>query len=219
MNGKEDFDIQAKYVDNTGVIYNIIRRTIDIIGSIFGLFLLSPVFLLLAVAVKVDSEGPILFSHARLGQGGKFIKVYKFRTMVSNAEEVLKNLPEDKKKEFEKNFKLADDPRITKLGKFLRETSLDELPQLINVLKGDMTAVGPRPIVPNELKKYGKYGTKLLTVKPGLTGSWQVSGRSDTTYYERIQLDMDYIDNRTNLMDIKIAFKTVAVVFKRDGAK
>lgn len=215
MLNKEGIDNEAQ----NNFMYNIVKRLIDILGSITGIIVLSPFLIIIAILVRVDSKGPVLFSHKRLGVGGKIIKVYKFRTMVSDAEELLKRLTPEQKEEYEKNFKLENDPRITKLGRFLRESSIDELPQLLNVLKGEMTAVGPRPIVPTELQKYGEYADKLLSVKPGLTGSWQTSGRSDTTYEERVQLDMEYINTRTILMDVKIAFKTVGVVFKKSGAR
>jgi lipopolysaccharide/colanic/teichoic acid biosynthesis glycosyltransferase len=215
MLNKEGIDSEAQ----NKFMYNIVKRLIDILGSIAGIIILSPFLLVIAILVRVDSKGPVLFSHKRLGLGGKIIKVYKFRTMVSDAEELLKRLTPEQKEEYEKNFKLENDPRITKLGRFLRESSIDELPQLLNVLKGEMSAVGPRPIVPTELQKYGEYADKLLSVKPGLTGSWQTSGRSDTTYEERVQLDMEYIDTRTILVDVKIAFKTVGVVFKKSGAR
>lgn len=200
-------------------MYNFLKRTMDIVGAVCGLILLSPVFLVLSLIVKIDSKGPVFFGHKRLGYKGKIIKVYKFRSMVTNAEELLNNLSEEQKKEFEQNFKLENDPRVTKIGDFLRRTSLDELPQLVNILKGELSIVGPRPIVEKEIELYGQYGKKLLTVKPGLTGNWQANGRSDTTYEERVQLDMDYIDNRTIWMDIMIILKTFVVVFKREGAR
>lgn len=201
------------------LIYEFFKRLIDIVGSIAGLIILSPLLIIVSILIKLDSKGPIIFSHSRLGKNGDIIKIYKFRTMIQNADEVLKNLTSEEKKEFQENFKLKHDPRITKLGRFLRNSSIDELPQLLNVLKGEMTAVGPRPIVPKELEKYGQHSDKLLSVKPGLTGNWQTSGRSETTYEERVQLDMNYIDNRNILMDIKICLKTVIVVFKQAGAR
>ena len=204
---------------NSKYIYRFVKRLLDLFGSIIGLIILSPFLLIVAIAIKIDSKGPVIFVHKRLGQGGKIIKVIKFRTMVHNAEEMLKKLDEKQKKEYESNYKLDNDPRITKLGKFLRESSIDELPQLINVIKGEMTLVGPRPIVTNELKKYGKYADKLMSVRPGLTGNWQANGRSETTYEERVQLDMDYIDNRSLWVDFVILLKTVVVVFKKIGAK
>jgi lipopolysaccharide/colanic/teichoic acid biosynthesis glycosyltransferase len=200
-------------------IYEFIKRYFDVINSIIAIIVLSPFYLIIAIIVKLDSQGTILFVHERLGKAGKRIKVYKFRTMATNAEQMLKNMPAEMKREFEENFKFENDPRITKVGKFLRESSLDELPQLINIIKGDMSIVGPRPIVEREIGKYGKYGHKLLAIKPGLTGNWQVRGRSDTTYEERVKLDMDYIDTRSFWRDIVIILKTVGVVLKRVGAK
>lgn len=199
--------------------YLIIKRLIDIIGACVGIVLLSPIYIILILLIKIDSKGPAFFPHKRLGLKGKLINVYKFRTMVTNAEEILENLPEEKKKAFEINFKFDDDPRITRVGKYLREMSLDELPQLVNILKGDMAIVGPRPIVIKELNKYGIYSDKLLAVKPGLTGYWQANGRSDTTYEERVAMDMYYIDNMSLWLDIKIIFKTALSVFKKEGAR
>ena len=201
------------------LIYKFVKRCFDVASSIIAIVLLSPVFIVVAVLVKLDSKGTAFFAHERLGLNGKKIKVYKFRTMLSNALQILNDMPDSMKSEFEENFKFENDPRVTKLGKFLRESSLDELPQLINIIKGDMSVVGPRPIVTQEITKYGIYMDKLLTIKPGLTGNWQVSGRSDTTYEERVKFDMDYIDTRSFFMDIVIILKTVGVVIKRVGAK
>ena len=199
-------------------IYAILKRIFDVVSSTLLLIILSPLFLILIVLVKLDSKGPVFFGHKRIGYKGETISVYKFRSMVQNAEEVLRNFTPEQKAEFEKNFKLDDDPRVTKIGAFLRKTSLDELPQLINIIKGDMSVVGPRPIVQKEVVKYGKYADKLFSVKPGLTGFWQANGRSDTTYDERVQMDMYYIDNRSTLLDMKILFKTVIAVIRKEGA-
>ena len=199
-------------------IYSLFKRIFDVVSSTLLLIILSPLFLILIILVKLDSKGPVFFGHKRIGYKGEMISVYKFGSMVQNAEEVLKNFTEEQKEEFEKNFKLDDDPRVTKIGAFLRKTSLDELPQLINIIKGDMSVVGPRPIVQKEVVKYGKYADKLFSVKPGLTGFWQANGRSDTTYDERVQMDMYYIDNRSTLLDIKILFKTVIAVIRKEGA-
>ncbi|AAK80999.1 lipopolysaccharide/colanic/teichoic acid biosynthesis glycosyltransferase [Clostridium acetobutylicum] len=199
-------------------VYYISKRVIDIVFSIIGIVVLSPLMLAICIYIKISSKGNAIFSHIRLGYRGKHIKVYKFRTMVQNAETVLKNMTPEQKKEFEENFKLEYDPRVTKVGRFLRKTSLDELPQFFNILRGNMTLVGPRPIVEAELNKYGRYGKKLLSVKPGLTGLWQVSGRSDISYSERVMLDMQYIDNRSLWLDIKILFMTFIVVIKKEGA-
>lgn len=208
-------------LDNTisdGRVYLAFKRIFDVISASVALILLSPIFLILIIAVKLDSKGPVFFGHKRVGKNGSDIKVYKFRTMVVNAQEVFEAFTPEQKAEFEKNFKLENDPRITKIGNFLRKSSLDELPQLVNIIMGNMSVVGPRPIVKKELVKYGKDVDKLLTVKPGLTGFWQANGRSDTSYEERVKMDMYYIDHRSFFMDIKIIFQTVKSVIKGEGA-
>lgn len=198
--------------------YLFVKRVTDILGALIGLILLSPIFLIVAIAIKLDSKGPIIFGHTRKGLGGKDIKVYKFRTMYENSKEIFDNFTEEQKQEFYKNFKLDNDPRITKIGNFLRRSSIDELPQLINILNGSMSIVGPRPIVEKEIALYGEYAPKLFSVVPGLTGYWQANGRSDTTYQERIKMDMYYIDNRSLGLDLKIIFKTFSSVAKGEGA-
>lgn len=198
--------------------YLIVKRTIDILGALIGLVLLSPIFLIGAIAIKLDSKGPIIFGHTRKGLHGKDIKVYKFRTMYENSQEIFNNFTKEQKEEFYKNFKLENDPRVTKIGDFLRRTSIDELPQLINILNGSMSIVGPRPIVQKEIDLYGDYANKLFSVVPGLTGYWQANGRSDTTYEERIKMDMYYIDNRGFWLDFKIIIKTFGSVLKGEGA-
>ncbi|QAA34704.1 sugar transferase [Clostridium manihotivorum] len=200
------------------LMYICIKRLFDFLSAFIGLILLSPVFVILILLVKLDSKGPAMFGHKRLGKNGKTIKVYKFRTMVANADEVFANFTEEQKKEFAINFKLDNDPRITRIGNFLRKTSLDELPQLLNILLGDMSVVGPRPIVEKEVEKYGKFAPKFFSVTPGLTGYWQAHGRSDTTYEERIAMDMYYIDNRSLILDMKIIAKTFVSVIKKEGA-
>lgn len=199
-------------------IYDFFKRLFDIISATIALIIFSPLFIILAIIVKLDSKGPVFFGHKRLGIDGEIIKVYKFRTMYENSAELFEKFTPEQKREFEINFKLDNDPRITKIGDFLRKSSLDELPQLVNIIKGDMSVVGPRPIVEKEVEKYGKYIGKLLKVKPGLTGNWQANGRSDTTYEERVQMDMDYIDNRSFGFDIKIILQTVLSVLKGKGA-
>lgn len=199
-------------------IYEFFKRIFDIISSLIGIIVLSPIFIIISIIIRLDSEGKAIFGHNRLGKNGKIIKVYKFRTMVKDAQEILRNLPPEQKRKFEENFKFDNDPRITRIGRFLRETSLDELPQLFNILIGNMSVVGPRPIVEKEIEKYEIYGEKLLTIKPGLTGNWQANGRSNTTYEERVQLDMEYIDDRSFWLDIKIILKTVISVLKKEGA-
>ena len=198
--------------------YLIVKRTIDILGALIGLVLLSPIFLIVAIAIKLDSKGPIIFGHNRKGLHGKDIKVYKFRTMYENSQEIFNNFTKEQKEEFYKNFKLENDPRVTKIGDFLRRTSIDELPQLINILNGSMSIVGPRPIVQKEIDLYGDYANKLFSVVPGLTGYWQANGRSDTTYEDRIKMDMYYIDNRGFWLDFKIIIKTFGSVLKGEGA-
>ena len=199
-------------------IYDFVKRVFDIVWSLIGLIVLSPVFIILSILVKTTSEGPVFFAHKRVGKGGKTIKIYKFRSMVTNAEELIKQFTPEQKAEYEKNFKLENDPRITKVGNFMRKTSLDELPQLINILKGDISIVGPRPVMDVETKIYGNYLNMLLSVKPGLTGFWAANGRSHTTYTRRRAMEIYYVKNRSVLLDLKIIFKTFISVFKREGA-
>lgn len=199
-------------------VYLPIKRLIDIIGSLIGIILLSPLYIIIAILIKFDSPGKVVFGHTRKGKGGRDIKVYKFRTMYSNASEIFENFTPEQKEEYYKNFKLDNDPRVTKLGGFLRKTSLDEIPQLFNILKGDMTIIGPRPIVEKEISKYGDKAEKLFSVVPGLAGYWQANGRSDTTYEERVEMDMYYIDNMSFWLDTKILFQTAISVLKGEGA-
>ena len=199
-------------------VYLAIKRLIDIIGSLIGIILLSPLYIIIAILIKFDSPGKVVFGHTRKGKGGKDIKVYKFRTMYSNASEIFESFTPEQKEEYYTNFKLDNDPRVTKLGGFLRKTSLDELPQLFNILKGDMTIIGPRPIVEKEVEKYGDKAEKLFAVVPGLGGYWQANGRSDTTYEERVEMDMYYIDHMCFTLDAKILFQTIFSVLKGEGA-
>ena len=206
-------------VDNEKIrLYSVTKKSMDLSLSFIGLILLIPVFLILAILVKLDSKGPVFYAHTRKGKNRSDIKIYKFRTMYSNSDEIFESFSDEQKEEYYKNFKLDNDPRVTKIGDFLRRTSLDEIPQLANVLKGDLSLVGPRPIVEKEICKYGQYADKLFSVIPGITGYWQSHGRSDTSYEERIEMDMYYIDNRSILLDIKIMFKTVISVIKKEGA-
>ncbi len=198
--------------------YRIVKRTTDIILSLTSLVGLLPFFAIIALAIKLDSKGPVFFKHTRIGKDGKIIKIYKFRTMVENAEDLIKRFTPEQMKEYEENYKLSNDPRITKVGKFLRKTSLDELPQLINILKGDLAIVGPRPVVANELKKYGTNIRKFLSVTPGLTGYWAANGRSCTSYEQRMQMELFYIDNLSFKLDVKVFFKTIGAVLNRRGA-
>ncbi|MDR2532693.1 MAG: sugar transferase [Oscillospiraceae bacterium] len=198
--------------------YLFFKRGFDIFASFFGLVFLLPLFLIVATIIRIDSKGKAIYAHNRIGRNGKPFKMYKFRSMVHNADEVLSRFTPEQKAKFEVNFKLEDDPRITKIGVVLRKTSLDELPQLINILRGELSIVGPRPIVKSEMYKYGENMNKLTCVKPGLTGYWQVRGRSTTTYEERVAMDMFYIDNLSLLLDVKIFFATFAAVLRKQGA-
>lgn len=208
-------DIEVK----NSMIYRVVKRMIDIVGAISGLILLSPLFIIISLLIKIeDPKGDVIFGHKRVGKDGNMFSCLKYRSMFSNAEEMKKNFTEEQKKEYAETFKLQNDPRVTKVGNFIRRTSLDELPQLINILRGEMTIVGPRPIVEAELEFYGEYEDYYKAVKPGLTGLWQVSGRSDTTYDERVAFDMEYITTRNIVGDIKIIIMTAIKVIKRDGA-
>ena len=198
--------------------YRYIKRFMDVILATIALVVLSPIFLIIAIAIKIESKGPVFFKHARIGKNGKIIKLYKFRSMVINAEELIKSFTPEQMKEYKENYKLTNDPRITKIGKFLRKTSLDELPQLLNIIKCDLSIIGPRPVVTDELKKYGANTEKFLSVTPGLTGYWAANGRSCTTYEQRMQMELYYIDNLSLKMDVKVFFKTIEAVIKREGA-
>ncbi len=193
------------------------KRIVDIVGaSVIGLMVL-PVLPFIALTIKATSVGPVIFRQRRLGKAGQLFWCYKFRTMVADAEDQLK-LRRDLSTQFQSNYKIKNDPRITRFGQFLRKSSLDELPQLYNVLRGDISLIGPRPIVESERVKYGVLATKLLSVKPGLSGMWQVYGRSDTTYEQRIAMDMNYIESRTLWLDLKLMAVTALVVLRGRGA-
>lgn len=200
-----------------GVGYEASKRTIDVIGAAVLLTIAFPLLAVLATCVRLTSPGPIVFSQKRLGRSGRRFSCFKFRTMVVDAEARLRGCDELAAR-FDENYKIKDDPRVTPVGAVLRRTSLDELPQLWNVLKGDMSLIGPRPIVEPERGKYGSYADRLLTVKPGLGGLWQVNGRSDTTYAERVAMDMLYIDSRTFRLDLTLLARTALVVLRGRGA-
>ncbi len=197
--------------------YEIWKRSFDLTAASLLVLGLLPIFILIAIVIKLTSKGPVFFRHRRLGLGGKEFHCLKFRTMISNAEELLITDPQ-LRKHFDEKFKIDDDPRITRVGRFLRCTSLDELPQFFHVLSGKMSLIGPRPIIDREREKYSIYVGKLLSVRPGLSGLWQVSGRSDTTYSQRVLLDMYYIDNRSISLDLRIFFKTFITVLRKTGA-
>jgi len=193
--------------------YLINKRIMDLTLSSIGLLLLIPIFVIIGIFIKIeDKNGPIIFKQTRVGKDGKKFDMYKFRSMVSNAEELKKKLL-DQNEAGGPAFKIKNDPRITKVGKFIRKTSLDELPQLFNVLKGDMSLVGPRPPLPEEVAQYTSYEKQRLKVSPGLTCYWQVNGRSNVSFEEWIQMDLNYIDERNLYIDIKLILKTVLVLF------
>lgn len=201
-----------------GPVYIFCKRAMDIIGSLAGIILLSPLLLIIAIAIKIDDpKGSIIFSQQRCGEDNKLFQMYKFRSMVSNAEELLEELRSQNEMDGPV-FKIKDDPRITKVGKFIRKTSVDELPQLFNILKGDMSIVGPRPAIPHEVAEYNDYQRQRLLVKPGLTCIWQVSGRNSIGFDEWVDMDLEYIEKRNLWMDIKLIFKTVGVLFGDDNA-
>ena len=200
-------------------IYLFFKRMFDIVVSVIALLLAFPIFLVIALAIKLEDHGPVFYKHKRVGKNGKTIYLYKFRSMVVDAETKMKEFTKEQQEEFQKFYKLTDDPRITKIGKNLRKTSLDELPQLLNILKGDMSIIGPRPVVEKELNKFGNGQDLLLSVKPGLTGLWACSGRSDTTYEERVKKELYYAENYSMKLDLLCFFKTCLSVVKGTGAR
>ncbi|WP_342044826.1 sugar transferase [Bacillus sp. OTU530] len=214
---KESSMIAQADVNNRG-LYLLAKRLIDIVGVICGLLVLSPVFLIVTLCIKLeDPKGPVFFKQIRIGKDGKEFYMYKFRSMVTDAEKRLEELL--KHNEIQgAMFKMKDDPRITRIGKFIRKTSIDELPQLLNVLKGDMSLVGPRPPLPREVQEYTEYDMQRLFVTPGCTGLWQVSGRNGLSFQQMVELDVQYIQKRTVLLDMKIICKTVKVLFGSSDA-
>ena len=199
----------------------LLKRCLDYLGALILLPLVIPLTAIVAIAVKLDSPGPAIFAQERLGKKRQPFLCYKFRTMYIDADERLKQLLRKDPKareEWEKYWKLKNDPRVTRVGRFLRKTSLDELPQIFNVLRGEMSLVGPRPYLPREEEKMGDYCNVILLVPPGITGLWQVSGRNHTTYHHRLALDSWYVRNWTPWLDVIILFRTLKVVFLRQGA-
>jgi lipopolysaccharide/colanic/teichoic acid biosynthesis glycosyltransferase len=197
--------------------HKLFKRAIDFAGAIIGLLIFSPLFLILPVVIKVQSSGPVFFKRKVLGQKGKLFSACKFRTMVKNADEILQKDLELNERYLE-NFKLKKDPRITTVGYFLRKYSFDEIPQFFNVLKGQMSLVGPRIMTAEEVKLYGDDKEKVLRVRPGMTGVWQISGRQDVPFARRMEMDLDYVDNWHLVEDLLILFKTIPVVIKGRGA-
>ena len=201
--------------------YECIKRIFDLLISLVAVVLLSPALLVISLAIRLEDRGPILYRAQRVGRGGKPITVYKFRSMRMHADRLEDMLTPEELEEYKKNYKLEHDPRVTKVGAFLRKTSLDELPQLFNILAGTLSLVGPRPVLQEETELYGDKRALLLSCKPGLTGLWQVRGRSNVTYEDgrRQALELNYVSHRGLWLDIKILFWTVGAVVRMDGAK
>lgn len=198
-------------------VYRRIKRGMDVLLSAAALICLSPIFLVTAIAIKIEDHGPVFFSQLRAGKGMKSFKIYKFRSMQIGADaklsEMLKN-----NEQTGHAFKIKDDPRITKVGKVIRRFSIDELPQLINIVKGDMSIVGPRPILPFQMEECNQYERQRLVVQPGLTCYWQIGGRANIKWEDWVELDLDYIENMSLWTDFKIIVKTIPAVFGREGA-
>lgn len=221
-NFREQINVEENQLDiereESKLMYNFVKRFIDIFCSSLGIILLSPVFIIVGTIIKLDSKGPVIFSQKRVGKDGKEFKMYKFRSMVVNAEELKKKLMHQNEMSGPM-FKMKDDPRITKIGKFIRKTSIDELPQLINVLKGEMSLVGPRPSLPKEVAQFEPWMMRRLDVKPGLTCYWQVSGRNNIDFDDWMKLDIKYVQDRSIKLDIKLIFKTFFVLFGDKNAR
>ena len=198
--------------ERSNILYEVIKRIIDIVASFTGLILLSPLILIVSMLIKLESKGEVIFKQKRVGLNGKEFYMYKFRSMVINAEELKEQL-ESQNEMSGPMFKIKDDPRITKVGKFIRKTSIDELPQLINVIKGDMSLVGPRPSLPKEVEKFEQWMMERLEVKPGLTCIWQISGRNSIDFEYWMKLDIKYVRERDFKLDIKLILKTILVLF------
>ncbi len=209
---------KKKELVNDHIVYLVLKRLMDIVGASLGLLLASPIMLIVAILIKFeDPKGPIFFSQVRNGAYPKTFKMYKFRSMYIDAEERLEELMH-LNEQSGPAFKIKDDPRITKIGKFIRKTSLDELPQLFNILKGEMSLVGPRPAIPREIEQYTPYQMQRLLVKPGLTCIWQVSGRNNIGFDEWVELDIEYIKTRNLWLDIKLILMTIPAMLGDENA-
>lgn len=227
INIKEQDDVKVRIKRNIRdkknircILYYFIKRAIDIFAGIVGIIILIPLIVIVWIINKINKEeGPIFYTHTRVGKNGKTFKLHKFRTMIIDADKKLEQMlseDEELRKEWEQNRKLKHDPRITKSGRILRKTSLDEFPNFIDVLTGKISLIGPRAVVPNELEKFGKHKDEILKVKPGITGYWAANGRSNTTYEERVEMELYYAQNASLLLDIKILFRTLVSVVKKE---
>lgn len=208
--------VEIKY-NSKYSFYKYSKRILDILGALVGLILLSPILIIVGILIKLESKGAIIFAQKRVGLNGKEFKMYKMRSMVVNAEEIKEQLSSGNEMSGPM-FKMKNDPRITKIGKFIRKTSIDELPQLFNVFKGDMSLVGPRPSLPKEIEEFESWMLKRLDVKPGLTCYWQVSGRNNIDFEDWMKLDIKYVEEQGFWLDIKLIFKTIFVLFGDDNA-
>lgn len=219
MLDEESIALELKELrSNVSIGYVVLKRVMDIVCSLAGIIFLSPLFLIIAILIKLeDPKGKVFFGQERYGQYPKKFKMLKFRSMVHNAEELLDEL-QHLNEQSGPAFKIKEDPRITRVGKFIRKTSIDELPQLFNILKGDMSIVGPRPPIPREVEQYDEYQMQRLAVKPGLTCYWQVGGRNSVDFDNWVMLDVKYIEERNLWIDIKLIFKTFFVLFGDDNA-
>ena len=199
--------------------YLIAKRALDIVVAGLGMLVMLLPMLLIALLIKLESPGPVIFVHNRIGEKGRPLRLLKFRSMFKNAEDLILDFTPEQKEEWDKNFKLENDPRITRIGKFLRKSSMDELPQLLNVLKGELSIVGPRPVVSDELERYGENKAVFLSVKPGLTGYWQAYARSNCSYEQRMEMELLYARKANFWWDIKIIFATFGAVIRGRGAQ
>jgi exopolysaccharide biosynthesis polyprenyl glycosylphosphotransferase len=213
----QECEVRTIQAEDEKVFYEFLKRIIDILLSVISLIALSPVFVIIAIAIKLDSSGPIVYSQTRVGKNGKHFKMFKFRSMIINAEEMITELKSMNEMDGPM-FKIKKDPRITMVGRFIRRTSIDELPQLINILRGEMSIVGPRPSLPSEVKEFEPWMMERFVVKPGLTCFWQVSGRNNIPFHKWMELDIKYVKERNLWLDVKLVFKTIKVVIKGDDA-
>ena len=203
---------------NLAQSYLIAKRVTDLVVATLGLAIMLVPMMLIIILIRLESPGPAIYVHNRIGKNGEPLKLLKFRSMVLNAEEMIDAFTPEQKEEWSRNYKLENDPRITRIGRFLRKSSMDELPQLINVLKGELSIVGPRPVVAEELERYGRNKEKFLSVTPGLTGYWQAYARNSCTYEQRMKMELHYVENASFWWDIIIMFATVGAVLQGKGA-
>lgn len=223
QNGLQEQKFETTYKANTGNgIYKFVKRAFDFIVALVAIVAISPLLLIISAIVYLGDPGPVIYGQVRIGKNGKAFKMWKFRSMYKNADKMLDQLTDEQRQQYITEFKIDNDPRITPVGNFLRKTSLDELPQLFNVLCNDMSLVGPRPLIESEIQTYyADMFDTLLSVKPGVTGYWQAYARNNATYQsgQRQQMEMYYVNNASIMLDIKILFRTFASVLRRDGAK